>query len=78
MTDDEIKKLAREVVNETLHRMGLDPEDPDTVTDLPRTQGPAGRVAERQTNRRADHHPRRHNRAAIGAGRWCVYAVRGQ
>ena len=27
MTDDEIKKLAREVVNETLHRMGLDPDD---------------------------------------------------
>lgn len=34
MTDDEIKKLAREVVNETLHRMGLDPESPDTVSDV--------------------------------------------
>jgi hypothetical protein len=34
MTDDEIKKLAREVVNETLHRMGLDPEDPETTSDV--------------------------------------------
>jgi len=42
MTDDEIKKLAREVVNETLHRMGLDPEDPETVTDLHELKGLLG------------------------------------
>lgn len=34
MTDDEIKKLAREVVNETLSRIGLDANDPDTVSDV--------------------------------------------
>lgn len=34
MTDDEIKKLAREVVSETLDRLGLDPEDPNTVADI--------------------------------------------
>jgi len=42
VTDDEIKKLAREVVNETLHRMGLDPEDPETVTDLHELKGLLG------------------------------------
>lgn len=34
MTDDEIRKLAREVVNETLHRIGLNADDPDTVSDV--------------------------------------------
>jgi len=42
VTDDEIKKLAREVVGETLHRLGLDPEDPDTVADIHDLKGLLG------------------------------------
>ena len=34
MTDDEIKKLARETVAETLRSLGLDPLSPDTVADI--------------------------------------------
>ena len=42
MTDDEIKKLAREVVTETLDRLGLDPNNPDTVTDVHDLKGLLG------------------------------------
>lgn len=42
MTDDEIKKLARETVTETLNRLGLDPDDPETVTDLHELKGLLG------------------------------------
>ncbi len=42
MTDDEIKKLAREVVTETLNRLGLDPNDPDTVADVHDLKGLLG------------------------------------
>ena len=49
MTDDEIKKLAREVVTETLDRLGLDPNNPDTVTDVHDLKGLLGawRLAKR-------------------------------
>ena len=42
MTDDEIRKLAREVVTETLDRLGLDPNNPDTVTDVHDLKGLLG------------------------------------
>lgn len=42
MTDDEIRKLAREVVSETLNRLGLDPDHPDTVTDIHDLKGLLG------------------------------------
>jgi hypothetical protein len=42
VTDDEIKKLARETVAETLRSLGLDPSSPDTVADIHDLKGLLG------------------------------------